>query len=87
MLPRARIEPTERSIPAAMMTKVMPTATMALMESCSRMLRKFRVVRKTGEIMDTTATRMRVAASSALSRVSFSKAGGRPRLVKPETNT
>ena len=37
--------------------------------------------------MDTTATRMRVAASSALSRVSFSKAGGRPRLVKPETNT
>jgi hypothetical protein len=85
---RTAVERTAaRSIPAAMMTSVMPAATMALMESCSRMLRKLRVVKKTGEIMDTTATRMRVAANSALNRVIFSKAGGEPLSVERESNT
>jgi len=36
ILPRARIDPTERSIPAAIMTKVIPVAIMALMDSCSK---------------------------------------------------
>ena len=43
---RARTEPTERSIPAVMMTKVIPAAMMAMTEDCSTMLRRFERVRK-----------------------------------------
>ncbi len=41
MLVRPTIEPTERSIPRVMMTKVMPTAIIVLIEDCSRMSRRF----------------------------------------------
>ena len=48
---KATIEPTERSIPAVMMTKVIPTATIVLMEICLKTLRKLSIVRKFGAEM------------------------------------
>ena len=41
MLVSPTIDPTERSIPRVMMTKVMPTAIIVLIEDCSRMSRMF----------------------------------------------
>ena len=42
------MEPTERSMPPERITKVIPTATMALMLVCSAMLSRFETVRKCG---------------------------------------
>ena len=36
----AAVGPTDRSMPPAMMTSVMPSATQALIEDCCRMLRR-----------------------------------------------
>ena len=44
----AAVGPTDRSMPPAMMTSVMPSATQALIEDCWRMLRMLRSVRKFG---------------------------------------
>ena len=44
----AAVGPTDRSMPPAMMTSVMPSATQALIEDCWRMLRRLRSVRKFG---------------------------------------
>jgi hypothetical protein len=42
----ARFAPTERSIPPLMMTKVIPTATMAVTDTCRAMFRRFSGVKK-----------------------------------------
>lgn len=42
----AKIEPPDRSMPAVMITKVMPTAMMALMEVCNAMFKKLETVKK-----------------------------------------
>ena len=42
-------EPTERSIPPAIITNVIPKASTMLIDDCSRILVKFAVVKKTGE--------------------------------------
>src|SRR4051794_34019734 len=44
----AAVGPTDRSMPPAMMTRVMPSATQALIEDCWRMLRRLVLVRKFG---------------------------------------
>ncbi len=41
MLERPTIEPTERSIPRVIITKVMPTAMIALIADCSMMSIRF----------------------------------------------
>ena len=56
------LEPTDRSMPPEMMTKVMPTATTKLMEICWNTLRKLEEVKNTGEAM----ARSRHSASSAI---------------------
>ena len=45
------LEPTDRSMPPEMMTKVMPTATTKLMEICWNTFRKLLTVKNTGEAM------------------------------------
>src|SRR3954470_4482683 len=44
----AAVGPTDRSMPPAMMTSVMPSATQALIEDCCRTLRRLVLVRKFG---------------------------------------
>ena len=44
----ARSEPTERSIPAVMMAKVMPTAMMPITETCRSMRSALSQVRNSG---------------------------------------
>src|SRR5581483_4323119 len=44
-------EPTDRSMPAVRITKVIPDARMALIAACRPMFRKFPTVRNTGERM------------------------------------
>src|SRR3954465_121345 len=44
----AAVGPTDRSMPPAMMTRVMPSATQALIEDCWRMLSRLGLVRKFG---------------------------------------
>ncbi len=45
-LERATSEPTERSMPAVMMMKVMPTDMMVLMDTCRATLTRLGTVRK-----------------------------------------
>ena len=56
------LEPTDRSMPPEMMTKVMPTATTKLMEICWNTFRKFDGVKNTGVAM----ARSRHSATSAM---------------------
>src|SRR6478752_4724011 len=44
----AAVGPTDRSMPPAMMTSVMPSATQALIEDCCRILRRLALDRKFG---------------------------------------
>jgi hypothetical protein len=60
-LASATIAPTDTSMPRAMMTKVIPTATMPTAEVCKRMLLRLPSVRKTGDAIETTTTRIRKA--------------------------
>ena len=48
----ARIEPTDRSIPPAMMITVMPSAMMLITAVCRTTLERFVAVRKLGEAME-----------------------------------
>jgi hypothetical protein len=54
---RARIEPTERSMPAEMMTKVSPMPRIALIADCCITLSRLSVVRKCGEAIPNITTR------------------------------
>ena len=47
----ARIEPTDRSMPPAMMTSVMPSAMMLITAVCRTTLERFVSVRKCGDAM------------------------------------
>src|SRR5207302_4979103 len=53
---RASSEPTDRSIPAVRMTKVIPAAMIALMETCRATLSRFSAVRNEGESSARAAT-------------------------------
>jgi hypothetical protein len=53
----ARTDPTDRSIPPDTITKVMPTATIALIEVCSRTFSRFETVRKCGVAAHSTTQR------------------------------
>ncbi len=62
--PRARIEPTERSMPPVRITSVMPTATIPLLETWRRTLERLPGLRKmftprefTGEDSTPTSSR------------------------------
>jgi hypothetical protein len=50
-------EPTERSIPAVIMTKVMPDAIMALMETCLATFMRLFNVKNLGVVNDTPTKR------------------------------
>ena len=50
----ARIDPTDRSMPPDTMTNVMPTATIALIDVCSRTFSRFETVRKWGVAAQST---------------------------------
>jgi hypothetical protein len=54
---KARIEPTDRSIPPEMITKVRPMPRMALIADCCMTLRRLSVVRKWGEAIPKRMTR------------------------------
>ena len=49
--PMARIAPTERSMPPAMMIRVMPSAMMLMTAVCRTTLERLVLVRKCGEAM------------------------------------
>jgi hypothetical protein len=66
----ARTEPTDRSIPAIMMTKVIPTATMPITETCRRTFIWFCNVRKAGVSKEITTTR-RIRANKVSSRPTY----------------
>src|SRR5439155_9134876 len=53
----ARTEPTDRSIPAVIITNVIPAATTAIIEVCSAILSRFETVRKYGERIQRTKHR------------------------------
>jgi hypothetical protein len=57
-------DPTERSMPPVAMTKVMPTATSTVGETCRRTLRKLFTSKKFG-VSRELATRSRTSAASA----------------------
>jgi len=59
MLEMASTDPTERSIPPPVMTIVIPSATMAVMELCSKMLRRFFCERKFGAFIAKKVTRIK----------------------------
>ena len=52
----ATSDPTERSIPAVAMTKVMPTAMMTIGAACRATFRKLSHVRKCSEAIDIATT-------------------------------
>ena len=58
----AMLEPTDRSMPPEMMTKVMPTATTKFSAICWNTFRKLLAVKNTGEAM----ARSRHSAASAI---------------------
>ena len=53
----ASTEPTDKSIPPVMITKVMPTATIAMIVACSAIFRRFEMVRKWGVRAHSTRAR------------------------------
>src|SRR5438093_6721582 len=54
----ANTEPTDRSIPAVIITNVIPAATTAIIEVCSAILSRFETVRKYGERIQSTKHRL-----------------------------
>ena len=66
---RAMTEPTERSMPPVIMTKVIPKATMAVVEMDRSMVRKLRYVRN---LLGTRMDRIRHKTRSAASVPEFS---------------
>jgi hypothetical protein len=56
---RAKIDPTERSIPPEMMTMVIPKAIIPLMDICLNTFRRLTLVRKTGENIEKKITKTR----------------------------
>ena len=53
---KAKIDPTERSIPAVMITKVIPTAMIALIAVCWAIFSKIEIVKKYGVRIHSTTT-------------------------------
>jgi hypothetical protein len=66
---RARLAPTDRSIPRVRITRCWPSATIAMTDVCARMLPIFADFRNTGVVMLTTRIRIaRIRRGPPLSR-------------------
>jgi hypothetical protein len=55
------MEPTDKSMPPVIITKVIPTATIPLMEVCLNMFRRFPDLKKGGDITAITAHNIKKA--------------------------